>query len=131
LREGAIVPMLLTEVQTLCDANYVNTPAIKSLDDGLRFLIYPAGTTQFTVHDGTTVTCVTSAAGTEVTLSSIARPIVLKVLGNEPAAVTLDGAPLAKLSASVFATAASGWLFDSGFVLIKIQHTGGSGRIRF
>jgi len=131
VREGAIVPMLLTEVQTLCDANYVNNAQIKTTDDGLQFLIYPGGTSQFTVHDGTTATCMTSAAATDITLASIARPIILKVLAGEPAAVALDGAPLAKITASAFETATSGWRFDSEFVFIKFQHPGGTALIRF
>ena len=56
VRSGAIVPLILGEdVQTLCDANYVNNPAIKTWDGGLEIRIYPAGTSQFTVFDGTDI----------------------------------------------------------------------------
>jgi alpha-D-xyloside xylohydrolase len=131
VREGAIVPMLSTDVQTLCDANYVNNAAIKTPDDGLQFLIYPAGTTQFTVHDGTNISCAASGSGVEVTLTSIARPIALKVFIAEPTEVTLGGAALPKLAPADFGTALSGWRFDQGFVFVKYQHIGGTAQIRF
>jgi alpha-glucosidase (family GH31 glycosyl hydrolase) len=131
VREGAIVPMLAGDVQTLCDANYVNNAHLKTMDDGLQFLIYPGGTTTVTVHDGTIATCVVSPGVTEVTLDSIVRPVVLKVLANEPAGVTLNGAPLAKVSAPGFATSVSVWHFEAGFVFIKFQHPGGTAQIRF
>src|SRR5262249_29638957 len=40
VRQGAIVPMLLDDVQTLCDANYVNNPQIASPNTGLLVAIY-------------------------------------------------------------------------------------------
>jgi alpha-glucosidase (family GH31 glycosyl hydrolase) len=132
VREGAIVPMLLTEVQTLCDANYVNNPKIKTPDDGLQFLIYPAGTTEFIVYDGTNVTCTVNGLATEVAVSSsVARSIVLKIFTSEPATVSLEGAPLAKLTGPAFESATSGWQFDAGFLSIKFQHAGAISRIRF
>src|SRR5262249_8323702 len=56
-REGSIIPMLLEVPQTLCDANYVNSDRIRTPGDGLLFRIYPAGTSRFTVFNGTDVTC--------------------------------------------------------------------------
>jgi hypothetical protein len=101
----------------------------------------------FTVYDGTSIRCETSGAGREVILSSTTRPVVLKILTNEPAAVTRDGVSLRRFPAppgfdasnnswdlpSEFAAADSGWLFAStaGFLMIKFQHRGGSTRISF
>ena len=48
VREGAIVPMLLDVPDTLCDANYVNNPAINAPTEGLQFLVYPRGSSSFT-----------------------------------------------------------------------------------
>ena len=119
------MPMLSTDVQTLCDANYVNNAAIKTPDNGLLFLIYPAGVSQSTVYDGTNISYAVSGSGVEVAITSIARPIVLKVFIAEPSGVTLGGAPLPKLSPAGFATALSGWRFNQGFVFVKYQHIGG------
>ena len=80
-----------TVVDTLCDADYVNNPAVRTLDDGLQVLIYPAGAPQREVYDGTNISYAVSGSGVEVALTSIARPIVLKVFIAEPSGVTLGG----------------------------------------
>ena len=91
VREGAIVPMLLTEVPTLCDANYVNNPNVKTPDSGLIFLIYPGTGSHFTVYDGTDIRCEAVGGSLTVTLSSVARPVEVQVLADEPASVMRDG----------------------------------------
>jgi hypothetical protein len=58
------------EVQTLCDANYVNNAAVKSPDSGLVFLIYPGGFSRFLVYDGTDIQCQTGPGKTSVTITS-------------------------------------------------------------
>lgn len=135
VREGSIVPMLSEDAQTLCDANYVNNPGILTWKNGLLFLIYPgSATSRFTVYDETAIQCQPNGAARSVTLTSVARPVILKVLGNEPAAVTRDGQSLAKLTnAADFETAGAGWRFDaaSGFLFIKFAHTGGSTQVQF
>jgi hypothetical protein len=134
VREGAIVPMLTTEVQTLCDANYVNNPNIKTTDSGLLFLVYPAAASQFTVHDGTEVRCDSGGGGSTVTLSSVPRPVVLQVFGKEPTAVLRDGAPLGKLGTlAQFEAADAGWRADpqTGFIFVKFQHQGGTTKVNF
>ena len=68
VREGAIVPMLLAEAETLCDANYVNNPGVKSADEGLWLLVYPAGVSSFTVYDGTIIRCESDGATRAITL---------------------------------------------------------------
>jgi alpha-glucosidase (family GH31 glycosyl hydrolase) len=127
VREGAIVPMLLSDVDTLCDANYVNNSHITTPDAGLQFLIYPATSSEFTVHDGTRV----MAQPAVLTLTSITRSVAFKVFRAEPGSVTLNGTALPKLSAADFAVTASGWRFDAGFVLIKFNHGGATSEIRF
>jgi alpha-D-xyloside xylohydrolase len=135
VREGAIVPLLRENVQTLCDPNYVNNDAIATRGEDLQFLIYPAsGTSRFTVYDGTVIQCQTTGANRSVDLLSAIRPVIIQVFGNEPAGVTRDGQNLAKRSTlSEFEAANTGWRFDpvSGFLFIKFAHTGGSTQILF
>ena len=147
VREGAIVPMLLAEAETLCDANYVNGPGVQTPDQGLWCLIYPAGVSSFTVYDGTSIQCDSGGTQRAVTLSSTARPVVLKILTAEPAAVMRDGVPLQRFSTSPafdasntdwtlppeLSAAASGWLYAQtpGFLFVKLQHPDGITRISF
>ena len=133
VREGAIVPMLLTEVQTLCDSDYVNNPNIGTPDSGLQFLIYPAGASQFTVYDGTNIQCQAMGGKLTVTLSSVvARKVILQLLADEPTTVDREGTPLAKLATTAqFDAAVSGWRADahSRLVFIKFEHAGGVTKI--
>ena len=134
VREGAILPMLLTEVQALCDANYVNNPNIRTPDSGLQFWIYPGQKSQFTVYDGTDIQCEAAGSNLTVTLLSGARPVLLQVLTKEPAAVVRDGTPVPKVAtAAQFDGAATGWRADSqaGLVFIKFQHAGAVTKIDF
>src|SRR5207248_9521691 len=98
VREGAIIPMLFNDVETLCDPNYVNNPNIKTPDNGLQFWIYPSQKSQFTVYDGTDIHSEVAAGKVTVTLSSDTRPVLLRVLRKEPVAVTRDGAAVPKLT---------------------------------
>jgi alpha-glucosidase (family GH31 glycosyl hydrolase) len=134
VREGAIIPMLPEDVQTLCERNYVNNPAIVSPNKDLIFLTYPAkDTSQFTVYDDTHIQCQTGGAGRSITLNSIARRVTFQVLGAEPAAgVTLNGQSLSKLATQAqFDASDAGWRFDaaSPFLFIKFVHNGGSATV--
>jgi alpha-D-xyloside xylohydrolase len=134
VREGAIIPMLLNDVETLCDANYVNNPNIKTPDSGLQFWIYPSQDSRFKVYDGTDIQCDVAGGNVTVTLSSGARPVLLRVLTKEPGAVTRDGAAVPKLATPAqFDGAVTGWRADSQaeLVFIKFQHAGGVTRIDF
>jgi alpha-D-xyloside xylohydrolase len=147
VREGAIVPMLLAEAETLCDANYVGSSSIQTADEGLWFLIYPAGVSSFIVYDGTSIRCEGSGVQRTLTLSSTARTVILKIFTDEPAGVTHDGVSLERFSTPAefdasnsswdlpqeLAAASSGWLFaaTARFLLIKLEHPGGSTQIRF
>jgi len=69
-----------------------------------------------------------------VTLSSVARAVLLQVLAKEPGSVARDGTPIPKLvTAAQLDVAATGWRVDSqtGFIFIKFQHTGGVTKIIF
>jgi alpha-D-xyloside xylohydrolase len=128
-REGAIIPMLLNEPQTLCDANYVNNPSISTPDSGLLLRIYPGGASSFQVHDGTTVTCETSGGHVTVSLKSEARAMLLEILTGAPQSVVRDGKLLPEFATTDELSAAlQGWAHDTqtGLLSVKFQHTGGS-----
>jgi alpha-D-xyloside xylohydrolase len=129
VRRGAIVPLILGEdVQTLCDANYVNNAAVRTWDGGLEIRIYPAGTSRFTIYDGTDIQSDETAGSTMVTITSqTARPVLLRILAPRPAAVQRDGTALPEIAAqSAFDAASTGWRFDAAveFVLVKFPHPG-------
>ena len=56
--------MLLADVQTLCDADYVNNPEIVSPDSGVLLGVYPGASSHFSVYDGTEVDCQSDASRT-------------------------------------------------------------------
>jgi alpha-D-xyloside xylohydrolase len=131
VQSGAIVPLVLGDsVETLCDPNYVNNPSITTWDGGIDASIYPAGSSSFTVFDGTVLTCTAAAASTTLTVHSpSARPMILRILSARPAAVQRDGVALTEAaSAAAFAAASAAWQFDTtlGFVLVKFSHPGGT-----
>jgi alpha-D-xyloside xylohydrolase len=135
VREGAIVPMLTEDIQTLCDPNYVNNPGVSTPTDALLFLLYPGrNASEFTVHDGTVIRCQTIGPKQSVTLTSNARPVVLQILAKEPLVITRDGQNLPKQATlSDFAAVDTGWRFDAatGFLFVKFVHNGGSTEVLF
>jgi alpha-D-xyloside xylohydrolase len=136
VREGSIIPMLPTAPQTLCDANYVNNPAITTINSALQFLIYPGpSVATFTMYDNTTAQCAVSSTVTSLSLSSIARPITFKVFETaSPAGVERNGLRLTHLlSQNDFNNAATGWFYDGAakFLYVKFQHDGGSATVSF
>ena len=134
VREGAIVPLLPENVQTLCDANYINNAAIAAAKQDLTFLIYPGAVkSEFKLYDQTQVQCQPSSGARLITLNSIARSVGLQVSGNEPSGVTLNGSSLPKRdTVAAFEAMSTGWRFDaaSRFVFIKFPHAGGSAEVR-
>src|SRR5205823_3604041 len=122
VRAGAIIPMLPTDVRTLCDANYVNDPTVKTRGDDLLFQVYPAGASSFGVFDGTAAQSQGDASGGTVTVSASARNIVLRILANAPDAVKLNGEQLPEAPAAD----APGWRFDArtGFIEVAFAHPG-------
>jgi len=130
--QGAVIPMLLVDPVTLCDANYTNNPAIKTPGNGLLFSVYPGGQSGFKVFDGTDLKCVAAAGNVTITLNSAVRAIELHIVAPEPPAVTRDGAEMAKVTAAQFPAVNEGWFEDPqlGKLRIKFQHAGGSTTIQ-
>jgi len=134
VRRGSIIPLLLDDADTLCNADYVDNPVVRSPGPGLKFLIYPAGTARFEIHDGTVIQAARQAGGLEITLTSPQRPVLLRVLESRPASVRRDGTPLAEATTrSAFDGTDSGWHFAASeqILLIKFGHTGGTTRVSF
>jgi alpha-D-xyloside xylohydrolase len=131
-RQGAIIPMLLTDAQTLCEANYVNNPQIVTPDSGLLFTIYPEAVSRFSVFDGTEIECRTGLPQTTITLSSPARRVLLQILAPTPSRVIKDGAAVPQMTtAADFEASETGWRSDSatGLTLVKFQHQGAAAHI--
>lgn len=129
VRAGAIIPMLLSVPQTLCDPDYVDNDAIVCRGDSLRFLVYPEATSSFTVYDGTVVECQKDNGSTSLRLASVPRPTVVQLLTAEPRAIELDGVSLNKVATvQQFDAAGAAWRYDTdaGFAFIKFDHSGGS-----
>lgn len=124
--------MLLRIPQTLCDANYVNNPAIESPETGLQFLIHPdaesVDLSKFELYDGTRITCRVSGGATVVTLDAgKARLVVLKIQADVPPAggISRDGAPLTEMPLTAdFDAATQGWRHDGGFTFVRFACTG-------
>jgi alpha-D-xyloside xylohydrolase len=134
VRGGGIVPMLLSKPDTLCDANYVNNPAIRSPEDGLRILVFPKGTSAFTIFDGTKLGCASAATATQITFSARPRPMRFDIRGDAmPQSVTLDGTVLAQApTEAAFEAADLAWIFNAQtrMVSIKCSHAGGDAEIQ-
>lgn len=134
IREGAIIPMISTNVMTLCDSDYVANPNLTTMSTALEFLIYPTTNSSFTVYDGTSLNCQSNATVITATLTSLPRPILMRFFGPPPAGVERDGVRLPNvINAAAFAAATLGWRYDAptGFVHVKFAHGGGSTQIRF
>jgi alpha-D-xyloside xylohydrolase len=126
VRDGAIVPRISDDVQSLNDASYVDDPTVRTPDGALQFSIYPSASSHVTVYDGTDVTCTATAGKTTIELVSVARAIAFEVYSTaHPTAVTRDGAPIPELPLDQLATATDGWAYDGMFVRIQIAHAGG------
>jgi hypothetical protein len=133
VREGAIVPMLLEDVQSLCTADYVNNPKVKTAGSGLRFRVYPSGKSRFTLFDGTVVECQSAPPNTVISLSSKARAVAFDILADSPDAITRDGVALPEFANEAeFNAADVGWRAESLIrqVSIKFSHQGGDTTIR-
>jgi alpha-D-xyloside xylohydrolase len=131
VREGAIIPMLLDDVRTLCDANYVNDPHVSTTDGSWLIQVYPGGDSTFTVFDGTRAQCQGTAATGTITVSSTPRRMALRILANEPGTVLHDGAVMPRQQGAQ--PGASGWQYDAsaGFIEVGFAHAGGTSRIDY
>ena len=136
VRESAIVPMLTNVPQTLCDANYVNNPAITTMDSALQFLVYPGpASANFTIYDNTSAQCSINGTVTTLTLASIARPITFKIFAESaPVGVERNGLRLPHhATQNDFNAASLGWFYDGAakFLHVKFSHGSGSVTVAF
>jgi alpha-D-xyloside xylohydrolase len=132
VRAGAIVPMLPTNVLTLCDADYVANPAMTTWDGALEFLAYPAADSSFTVFDGTSLNCQSNSGIVTLNLASVARSVQFRVRTEEPFSVERDGISLARFTNETeFAQSAQGWRYDAPFVRVKFAHPGDNAVVTF
>jgi hypothetical protein len=95
MRSGALIPLLIDDVRTLCDADYVDNPAVSTSDGGWLVQVYPGGSTTFTAYDGTVLACTGDQRAGAVTITSAPRRMQLRILANAPQSVTRDGTALA------------------------------------
>ena len=118
-RDGAIIPMISTNVQTLCESNYVANPNIATMSSALEFLVYPTTDSNFNVYDGTALNVQSNGTVITATLTSIVRPITLRFFGGPAAGVERDGVRLTTFTNM------------NGFVQVTFNHTGGATQIRY
>ncbi len=128
VREGSIIPMLISVPQTLCDAAYVQNPSVTTPGSGIQFLIYPgASVASFNMYDGTTASCTTSGSVTKVNLMTPPRQLTLKVFqAASPAGVERNGQRLPNLQTqAAFDSAAnsSGWFYDATGQFLRVKFT--------
>jgi hypothetical protein len=119
VREGAIIPMISTNVQTLCESNYVANPNITTKTSALEFLVYPSTNSSFTVYDGTSLSVQSNGTVITANLSSAPRPITMRFFGGPAAGVERDGVRLTTFTNL------------NGFVQVTFNHTGGPTQIRY
>ena len=133
VREGAVIPMISTNVQTLADPAYVSNPNITTMDSALQFLVYPTTNSSFTVYDGTSLYCQSNGTVVSATLLAAARPMLLRFFAAQPFGVERDGVRLPQMTnATDFAAGTLGWFHDSaGFLNVKFNHFGGAVVITF
>jgi Glycosyl hydrolase family 31 C-terminal domain len=114
VREGAIVPMLLEDAQSLCTADYVNNPSLQTAGSGPRFRVYPSGTSGFSLFNGTVVECRSAPPKMVISLSSKARAVAFDILADSPDAITRNGVAIPQFATEAeFNAADVGWRADS------------------
>jgi alpha-D-xyloside xylohydrolase len=130
VREGAIVPQLPADVRTLCDADYVNDQTITTRTDDLLIEIYPGGTSDFTVFDGTHVQCQGDQTSGSVSLAASPRALMIHILGRRPTGVTKDGLTVPEQAPVANTTS---WQYDAetGFIEMSFPHPGGTSTIAY
>lgn len=133
VRDGAIIPLLATNVQTLLDPAYIGHTNLITPDDSLEFLVYPAADSAFTMYDGTHAQCTRNSTVVAFHLSSSGRPVALRIRGGPPFGIERDGVRLPKYTSEAdYAAASLGWRYDeaTGFVRVKFVHAGGAAQIQ-
>jgi hypothetical protein len=127
-REGAIIPLISSDVETLVDAPYTGTTSLVTMTSALELLVYPARASQFALYDGTRVSCQAASGSLSLTFVSTARPVRFRILqGHRPSSVTVNGVVLPE-RANLEAVAA-GWAQTGDFITVKFPHPGGTSRV--
>jgi alpha-D-xyloside xylohydrolase len=131
VRDGSILPMLLDDVRTLCDANYVNDPNVATNDGSWLVQMYPNGTSTFTVFDGTQLQCQGSATAGTATIASPARRVTFRILGDRPTTVARDGTPVAPQTPG--SAGGLGWRYDAAtrFIEVAFEHSGDTSTVEY
>jgi alpha-D-xyloside xylohydrolase len=127
VRDGAIVPMLLDSPLSLNDATYVGAGGVSTPSGDLSVLVYPStagATSQFTMADGTALSAAQASGATNVTITSAARTIELRIFGVQPTSVTQDGTALPQLDPATLDMSAEGWTMAGLFARVKLSATG-------
>lgn len=129
VRAGAIIPMLPTDVRTLCDANYVSDPTVTTRIEDLLLQVYPAGASSFTVFDSTQAVSQGGPTGGTLTVTTTSRNLTVRILGHSPVEVKRNGEALPQATAP----SGLGWRFDAstGFIEINFSHPGGVSTIEY
>jgi len=131
VRSGAIIPRIPDSVSTLVEGTY-SDPAVRLKDTGLILDIYPGRKAEFRLYDGSHFACRPLRDRTEITVTSSARPYLLRVKGSPPDRVALRGRTLPRRQTeSDFTGSAEGWWHQpsTGTTLVKFQHAGRSSTI--
>jgi len=126
VRDGAIVPRLPAGVQSLVDASY--TSDVATSDGSLSVLIYPSPSSDYTLYDGTAVTCQATTTMTTIGVTSSARAIAFDVFSTaHPTGVTRDGAKLPEVAPDALAD--DTWTYDGQLVKIQLAHVAGTSQL--
>ncbi len=127
-REGAIIPFISPDVQTLVDAAYTGSTPLITMTSALELAVYPSGTSQFALYDGTRVSCQAAAGAVNLTFTSVARPVRFRILqGRRPTSVTVNDLALAERAD--LDAAEAGWAQTGDFITVKFPHPGGTSRV--
>src|SRR5262249_19174095 len=128
VREGAIIPLISPDVQTLVDAAYTGSTLLVMMTTALDFTVYPAGWSQFTLYDGARVSCQATPRSIGLALVSTARPVRFRILqDHRPASVILNGLVLPERAN--LDGVSLGWAQTGGFTVVKFPHPGGTSRV--
>ena len=125
VRQGAIIPMISTNVLSLCDAAYVGNTDVTTWNGSLEFLVYPGTNSSFTVYDGTSLQCQTTSFGLTLRLVSKPRMVTLRILSRQPAHVEVDGTPLFQAAHPADLTKSEqGWKYEAPFLIVQFEGAG-------
>jgi alpha-glucosidase (family GH31 glycosyl hydrolase) len=132
VKNGALIPTLLDEVRTLCDANYVNDASVPTNDGSWLVHVYPAENSSFAVYDGSLLACRgTGQAGTVTITSAPARRMQLRILADRPQTVENNSITVAPQATGPLTS--PGWQYDAsmGTIEVAFDHAGGTTAVSY